>query len=107
MELEFIFHFIGSIVLLVVIIASFYMLRHTKGKLSEGFKLILIGHLPLLFLYVMSSGLIFYGSISFSTIKLAFLEQVASMIAAVSIFAAICLIKNWFLVPGAVKNERE
>ncbi len=88
------FHLSGAVAMLVVIAFSFYMVRNTRGKMSEGFKIMLVGHMPILLLHMAEAGLAYGGAFDVGDFRLEFLEQTAQVIAALSIFIAIYLIKN-------------
>lgn len=98
--------YMGSALAMFVVIAfSFYMIRHTKGKMSEGFKIILMGHVPLMLLHGTEAAMALSGQ-PMSGVKVAFLEQTAQVIAAFSIFIAIYLIKRTLFMEEE-ENGRE
>ncbi len=88
----------SALAIVMVITFSFYMVRNTKGKMSEGFKIMLLGHIPMLLLRVAEFALIWYGDYSVSDLKLSFLEQTTQIIAALSVFIAIYIIRNMAFV---------
>lgn len=103
-----IFHLSTALAMLILIAFSFYMLKNTKGRLSEGFKIIIIGHTPLLFLQIAEAAFIYYNYKNIDVIsgELSLLEQTTQAIAALSIFIAIYLIKKTtFIRFGDTKND--
>lgn len=96
-------HVFSALVMLAIIAFSFYMIRNTKGKMSEGFKIMIIGHLPLMIMHVIQMFVI-YEQYEMSELKISFLDETAQIIAALSIFIAIYLIKTTVFGRGE-KNE--
>ncbi|VVB98637.1 Uncharacterised protein [uncultured archaeon] len=100
-----IFHLGSAIAMFVVIAFSFYMVRSTRGRMSEGFKIILMGHVPLMLLHTIEAAMILFSSGGMSELKLDFLEQTAQVIAALSIFAAIYIIRRTLFMDEDAEHE--
>ncbi len=91
---DLIYHLAASITMTIVIAFSLYMLRNSKGKMSEAFKIIIFGHVPMLVVHGAKTLSFLLADFELSDIKFVFLEQTAQVIAALSIFIAIYLIKQ-------------
>lgn len=96
----------ATVAMFVLIAYSFYVVRNTRGKMSEAFKIIIIGHLPMLAFYIVETAAFFVTDFAQSDIKTIFLEQTAQVIAALSVFIAIYIIKRGsFYRSGETENE--
>ncbi len=87
----------STVAMLAVMIFSIYMLGNSRGKLSDGFKIIILGSAPLLLLRMAQAAMMAFGpGYDVSDLRLALVEQIAQVITALSIFMAIYLIKRDF-----------
>lgn len=92
---DLMFTLASALAMFIVIAFSCYMVSSTKGRISEGFKIMLLGHIPLMILNLAHAlSILMVGTPQVSEIKLEFLEQTAQVIAAFSIFIAIYLIRT-------------
>ncbi len=85
---------LAAIVAMGTVIAfSFYMVRHTRGRMSEAFKIILLGHSVVLLFDIAKVASAFLGY-EMSPLKVVFMEQTAQVISALSIFIALYMIRQ-------------
>ncbi len=92
-------HIASALTMFTVIAFSFYIVRNAKGKMGEGFKIILIGHMPLMLLHIYEVVIILFGNpLHIAEIKMKFLDQTAQIIAAFSVFVAIYFIRTMVFI---------
>ncbi|MEW6528865.1 MAG: hypothetical protein AB1391_03180 [Candidatus Micrarchaeota archaeon] len=102
-----ILHTASALAMFIVIAFSYYMIRNAKGKMSDGFKIILIGHVPLMFLHIYEIfSLVFEDIPHVDEIKLRFLDHTGQVIAAFSIFVAIYFIRVMVFIKDRGSKER-
>lgn len=101
------FRLASTIAAVLVVIFSFYMIRKTRGRMVGSFKMMLIGHTPVALVYVAELLLTFYGIYEEGDLRVVFIEQTAQVVAALSVFLAIYLIKrNIFISKGDSGNGK-